>query len=275
MERDIIFLSEIPLDKDTLSRSPGIIEVENSNVLYEEFSVVPDPQWSSLEGDDLSTILYPIDEDDEFYLEQAFVALVDFPQLIREKLLELRNMKSCHAQDTFEFIENHLKTRFFTTEIFPLGISCSLANMPTITFNNVTQKYTGLHLDNWDALPLEHRHLARNRICINIGTSTRYFLFINLSVNKLADKCSKPLQSFESDTDLISTFFSLNPNYPVLRVRVLPGQAYIAPTDYIIHDAYKPRPIALESAVEVYGLNTDITLTLLGRFKVAYNENFR
>jgi hypothetical protein len=37
-------------------------------------------------------------------------------------------------------------------------------------------------------------------------------------------------------TQIIGAFLAQNPDYPVTRVRVDPGEAYIAPTENIIHD---------------------------------------
>jgi len=41
----------------------------------------------------------------------------------------------------------------------------------------------------------------------------------------------------ESSASLIGkSFMSTFPNYPVVRVRLRPGEAYIAPTENILHD---------------------------------------
>ena len=51
------------------------------------------------------------------------------------------------------------------------------ANLKTVTINHDIKRFNGLHVDNWDGLDLDARHLATNRICINIGKGCRYFRF--------------------------------------------------------------------------------------------------
>jgi hypothetical protein len=73
-----------------------------------------------------------------------------------------------------------------------------------------------------------------NRISINIGREDRYFLFINLSIQDLIELL-EPDPSRTAD-ELVLQFFASYPDYPVVRIRLRPGEAYIAPTENIIHD---------------------------------------
>ena len=60
------------------------------------------------------------------------------------------------------------------------------------------------------------------------------------------------------------TFMSRFPGYPIMKVRVAPGEAYIAPTDNMIHDA------------STVGSKTpSVTLTLRGWFTVPGGANRR
>jgi hypothetical protein len=116
--------------------------------------------------------------------------------------------------------------------------------LPTVTkdeFGDDSSKFAGLHLDSWDGLPFRFRARSRNRLCINFGREPRYSLFINLPL----------LQMFQHlglrDPDDIYTdfrglylghrFMRECPEYPVVRLRINPGEAYILPTDNLIHDA--------------------------------------
>ena len=75
---------------------------------------------------------------------------------------------------------------------------------------------------------------------INLGSECRYFLFINLSITQIYDLVSKYHNIANKDnlgrTGLAIMFMELFPNYPVIKLRVNPGEAYIANTEHIIHD---------------------------------------
>lgn len=91
----------------------------------------------------------------------------------------------------------------------------------------------GLHIDN-------HLEFPRHRILINLGCESRYFLFINLSIKQLYNLVSKHNNNILTDnlgsSGLGIIFMQLFPNYPVIKLRIDPGEAYIAPTEHIIHD---------------------------------------
>lgn len=126
------------------------------------------------------------------------------------------------------------------------SLHCSPPGLLTVTPTYGELRLSGLHVDHWDALPLDDLHAARNRICINLGTQDRFFLFVNLDAaeiqrrviekrpEKRRDHTSRdPQQNMESlVSDLCDTF----PDYPVVKLRVGPDEAYIAPTEQIIHD---------------------------------------
>ena len=58
-----------------------------------------------------------------------------------------------------------------------------------------------------------------------------------------------------SATALAREFMTLYPQYPVIRVQVRPGEAYLAPTDNLVHDG---------SSVDM--TEEDRNLTFLGEF---------
>jgi hypothetical protein len=121
------------------------------------------------------------------------------------------------------------------------------------------QKRVGLHADHWDGLPLRHRHRARNRICLNLGREPRYLLFINLPMMDLFHAAGlRDPEDIYADfrgLRLGERFSQLRPEYPVIRLRIDPGEAYVLPTDNLIHDG------STEGS-----RYTDITLTYLGQF---------
>jgi hypothetical protein len=63
------------------------------------------------------------------------------------------------------------------------------------------------------------------------------------------------------NTNLARRFLTLFCDYPVLRLRIQPGEAYIAPTENVVHDGS-----SMEMSV------ADISLSLRGRLGPAVGE---
>lgn len=90
----------------------------------------------------------------------------------------------------------------------------------------------GLHLDNWDRLPARRRRDSRNRACLNLGPEARSLLLVDLDLLASCGPEQVP------DTDLGRALAARAPTPPrVVRVRVPPGWAYVAPTELLLHDA--------------------------------------
>jgi hypothetical protein len=126
-------------------------------------------------------------------------------------------------------------------------------------FGRDRRKLAGLHVDSWDGLPLRHRAWSRNRLCINLGRQPRYSLLINLPLMEMFRSIGlrDPEDIYEDFRGLFmgQRFMRHWPAYPVIRLQVNPGEAYILPTDNMVHDA------STEG-----NCWPDITLTYLGVF---------
>lgn len=100
--------------------------------------------------------------------------------------------------------------------------------------------YIGLHVDSFYQVPLEERATSPNRICINLGAGNRYLYFINLPLvtikQQLDEGGATDPKRLQIGSPLGRAFMECFPDYPVIKLRVAPGEAYIAPTENIIHD---------------------------------------
>lgn len=119
--------------------------------------------------------------------------------------------------------------------------------------------FIGLHVDSADKVMIAEAHRAKNRLCINVGRGDRSVLFINQTMMEIfksvhPDQKAKAA-STPSSKDMAHEFMEKNPNYPVTRLKVKPGEAYIAPTDNLVHDG-----CSLETN------HPDVTLHFLGDF---------
>ena len=123
------------------------------------------------------------------------------------------------------------------------SIACRATGLPTATTDD-TDTYVGLHLDNWYQAELRDRENAPNRISINVGVTARFFLYINLPLATIGALAAEhyPFDSRLRDTQhgLRDIFMSHFGSYPVVRVRLDPGEGYLAPTENLIHDATTP-----------------------------------
>jgi SAM-dependent methyltransferase len=140
-----------------------------------------------------------------------------------------------------------------------VGIVARKPGLLTTTFNYNAGKFIGLHLDNFFRRDLEDRPSSPNRICINVGSEPRFLIFINLTLRK----CHELLNAagFQEDCmndpgrGLPELFMKRFPEYPVVQLRIDPGEAYIAPTENLIHDS---TTVGLKSI--------DVSLIFLGTF---------
>ena len=153
-----------------------------------------------------------------------------------------------------EFFRTYLRPEYQLME--GGGIVCRETGLPTTTTND-TGKYIGLHLDSWYRAKLHERANAPNRISINLGLNARFFLYINLPIASLA---ALAVEQYPSDSrirenhdGLHRIFMSHFGSYPVVRMRVDPGEGYIAPTENLVHDATTPGKKAPDVQYRVRG----------------------
>jgi hypothetical protein len=197
-----------------------------------------------------------------------FVGIARFPNellaALREVVREtdadaLRQLEPRRIRESIGPFVDYLCARFaYKSEPFNHGIHVHRPGRETVTLNTATGKYLGLHLDSWDRYPIEARARSLNRICVNIGAEPRHLLFLNLPLINVARLAQESQAASEDAYDSVGpAFLSRFPGYPIVKVRIGPGEAYIAPTDNIIHDAST-----------VGSKSPSITLTLRGWFTV-------
>jgi hypothetical protein len=186
--------------------------------------------------------------------------LAELLTLVRDTNTDaLRQLEPRRIREFIGPLIDYLRDRFaYKSEPFNHGIHVHRPGRETVTINTATGKYLGLHLDSWEPYPVEARARSLNRICVNIGAEPRHLLFLNLSLMNVARLAEESRETADHAYDSVGpAFMSRFPGYPIVKVRIAPGEAYIAPTDNIIHDA------------STVGSQTpSITLTLRGWFTV-------
>lgn len=115
-----------------------------------------------------------------------------------------------------------------------LGHTDSPAGQRTTTVDQRVNRLTGIHLDNWDKLPLAQRDRSRRRLALNLGPGDRYVLLATLDIR---DLCAQ--QAFDAPfprTGDVREFLRRGGDLRCVRIRFEPGEGYIAPTELVPHD---------------------------------------
>jgi hypothetical protein len=263
---------------DRFSLSAGSIEIEPD--LYPQYShpaFIPKLPWrqpTSLELDSLNSFTNDRETSET-------IAIVKFPEAAISSLQNLitwgqrehgESVTSAEiiAHPEYEAARSQTQEYILTKYSLAPEIDCRElircnVDLPTSTINEIeylpAKPFAGLHLDSWDYLPFRRRHQARNRICINLGKEPRYFLLINLTLKQLFTELNlvDPDDIYQDyrGVRLPNKFLRAFPDYPVVRLAIHPGEAYIAPTENFIHDA-----TSIGKALP------DWNMTFLGNFKI-------
>lgn len=213
------------------------------HVKYAQNARLPLPVWripTRQEMDILFTKSLPADCN-------ASIGLVKIPDEILSQFDELA-IKNADNQDVFYRLIETPKGRS-AVESFEQLVHSFLAvedaSVRTIRIFNKAglaytaympqaKRYAGLHIDYLNKQTIYERAHSGNRISVNLGKEDRYLVYINLTVQDLIELTS-PAPGCTND-ELTLSFFEKYPHYPVIKVRIQPGEAYIAPTQNIIHD---------------------------------------
>jgi hypothetical protein len=181
------------------------------------------------------------------------------PEAMTErKIADYAQSRACAAR--LHHLFGDLESRGARLRYAGAGINTRPANLPTCTINQNTDRYIGLHVDTFYSREIEMRPNSPARICCNLGSEERFLLFVNLTLSKMVglldDVGNQDPGRHDTGRGLAISFLTAFPHYPVTRIRLAPGEAYIAPTENMVHDG------STEGKREA-----DITLTILGDFQ--------
>ncbi|MCF4119961.1 hypothetical protein L1785_03120 [Antribacter sp. KLBMP9083] len=120
-----------------------------------------------------------------------------------------------------------------------VGFTDSDPGKRTTTTDWSTDRRIGVHLDNFDRLPVADRTLARRRLGINLGPGTRWLLVATTDVLDICQTLGTDDPGHYPHTDDLRRYVA--DGHPLrllrlLRIRLDPGDAYIAPTELLPHD---------------------------------------
>ncbi|PBC85156.1 hypothetical protein SAMN05428945_0272 [Streptomyces sp. 2224.1] len=200
---------------------------------YRSHASVPMWPWRTLDAAELETLCAPPGQWDM----RRMVGVCRFPPSVHRELVRVAlayaNAFNAHDEqgvdvanrDAADLLGEYLLTR----EGFGLiGLAARDPGLVTVTPRIETGLLTGLHVDGWDTFrPVG---LATNRVGVNLGKGSRSLLYVPFAADALG------LADHKTWDRRIPGFFTAHPQCPVLRVRIDPGEAYIAPTELALHD---------------------------------------
>ncbi|MEU3914037.1 hypothetical protein [Streptomyces sp. NPDC029721] len=185
---------------------------------YETGSVVPAGQWRAMAESDVRAVTAP-----RRPLDSTLVEIVRPP--FRDGL---------PLED--------LTRPMGDPEAVYLGQALAKADMTTTTDNRADGRLLGLHLDNWDKLPYAEKHTARRRLCLNLGPGTRYIILGAVDA-QTACRAVHPDDHPRRypHTDDYRAYVAGGRRLQLARIRIEPGEGYLAPTEYLLHDGSTER----------------------------------
>ncbi|RNG26225.1 hypothetical protein [Streptomyces botrytidirepellens] len=117
-----------------------------------------------------------------------------------------------------------------------LGCTASPGNWATTTEDSATERRIGLHVDNFDRLPYPRRHQGRRRLCLNLGPGPRYLLIGDHDIQQICHALHSDLERHYPHTEDLRQYVAAGHPLRCLRIRLEPGEGYIAPTEFLPHD---------------------------------------
>lgn len=117
-----------------------------------------------------------------------------------------------------------------------LGQATSPAEALTTTPNYQDDRRIGLHIDNWDRLRYQAKQTGRRRLCFNLGPGTRYLLLGDLDIRAICRHLHTDPEDRYPHTADLRAYTALGLPLRVFRLRLDPGEGYIAPTELLPHD---------------------------------------
>ena len=254
---------------DRLSVSSGVTTVRPPHVLFGDQYIfgmyVPTPAWRSLTASELASIdqgglLHEISlahltsgaisalrvASDEALGSQpvpdnSVILRSDIARAIGQKVLdEALGDKAVSSR----LIAASLRS---VSYVLPPGTTPEVGESThrSTTYYPNSDRAIGLHLDTW----AHERDFVENgrpfRCVINIGEEPRYVVFINQSPEEISGmietthpglKAEQLLE--EKPQEWAQRFLAAQGSHPVLRLTVLPGEAYVMDTHTCIHDGW-------------------------------------
>jgi hypothetical protein len=211
----------------------------DSDISYLEGAMVPEQPWRAMGREEISSF-FELDAEWEQFRSIAILApserirnIIDVEFLATRPRQSISNeyldglagrivdaiQEDCDFSDNWEF-------------------NCLAINEPNMltVSKNSSAELVGLHVDSWEASPLQARRFSKNRISLNLGPHSRYLLLIPLILDDMAELVARKVGHSVDLPTLPYAYMHYFSTFPVVRCVLPPGASYIVPTENVIHD---------------------------------------
>lgn len=199
----------------------------------------------------------------------------------KEKFEEMsKNVLPAFVKEIKAFLEKEI---FFPFNECNVAINTIPAGLESTIFDLDLKIYRGLHIDNW-GVPLyspNERDKCGGRICFNFGQEKREIVLINLTAKKLLQLIKeKNLDDYEKMlyqtklTDFVEVFLNHYPSHPLIKLSILPNEAYILPVQNCIHDGYSLFKKKLDVSFHISSNHFEYRVKKKGHFLVNFKRYF-
>ena len=159
------------------------------------------------------------------------------------------------AAEAIRLALEHLAPYVESAEDFVIhGVRVQRSPVVTATTHPMPEglSFIGMHVDRWHHGT--YGCSVHSQFSVNLAQRDRFFTFLNIPVQILKEKYGDPIGGWLS---IGRDFAESNGRYPFVRIRLRPGEAYLAPTENLVHD------------VSLSGSDLpDICFNLRGRFRL-------
>ncbi|MFD9009893.1 hypothetical protein [Streptomyces sp. NPDC059552] len=180
---------------------------------YEPGAIIPAGQWHSMSEADVKAVTAPRRPLDSTLVE-----------VVRPAYQE-----GCELED--------LTHPLGDPDAVYLGQALAKPDMTTTTDNYEDGRLIGLHLDNWDKLSYADKHTGRRRLCLNLGPGARYVILGTIDAQAVCRAIHPNDHSHRyPHTQDYREYVAGGRPIRIIRIRLAPGEGYVAPTEYLLHD---------------------------------------
>ena len=231
--------------QNRITLSNRCVEVfELQNIKCKQVTFVPVEPWLPVSNHDFKQLCRRnnMKLNDVALIKMPSKIIRSFKKLVLEKCITAKDIEFIQSSNDFFMVKQEILSFLLpindsNVKIESHNIFFGKPNLKQTTYNSIENVYIGMHLDSWEGEMLEKRHLSRNRICINIGLDSRYLLFYNIDIQEMAKSIGFQGNADKYEVNSIYPEFAKKfPNTPIYRLEIKPFEAYIAPTEFLIHD---------------------------------------
>jgi hypothetical protein len=194
---------------------------------YDPEVLLPDDDWAALTPQQIDSLRPPENLADSL-LHEVIRLPVRHEELarIRESSVEFR------LSDNRQFIDYDPFGGTYDSTF--LGHVDNPPGLRTTTLNQRFDRQPGIHLDNWDKFSIDERKKSRRRLAVNLGPGHRFLVVATEDIEDISARYQFPGEY--PRTEDVREFVREGGRLGCVRIRIEPGEGYIAPTEFVAHD---------------------------------------